>query len=67
MFKDIALSRDLMNEYTHRRERNGANSNMKLNAIALQRGTWPFTAKSYNVILPNDVRLGSSEVEIVAN
>ena len=67
MFKDMALSRDLMKEYTHRRERNGANSNMKLNAIALQRGTWPFTAKSYNVILPNDVRLGSSEVEIVAN
>ncbi|PCH33173.1 Cullin-domain-containing protein [Wolfiporia cocos MD-104 SS10] len=53
MFTDLALSRDIMREYTESRARLGIpESAQKLNVMVLQRSVWPFAARKYDVDLP---------------
>ncbi|KAI0358895.1 Cullin-4B [Trametes cingulata] len=53
MFKDLALSRDLMQEFLEYRRRKGeVGSAQKLNVMVLQRSSWPFTARKQDIDLP---------------
>ena len=54
MFRDLALSRDLMREFHEKAI--GGGSAEKLNVMVLQRSFWPFTARTKGDIdLPSDV------------
>lgn len=54
MFKDLALSRDSMNEYHSKLPDN--NPGRKMNAMVLQRSAWPFSVQKHTVDLPPAVR-----------
>lgn len=57
MFTDLALSRELMKEYTEPRgDRAVDTSTHLLTAMVLQRSFWPFTARKQDVALPEWVR-----------
>lgn len=53
MFKDLALSRDLMKEFIEKQERLGDASRIqKMNVMVLQRSSWPFAARKTDIDLP---------------
>ena len=53
MFKDLDLSRGLMQEYGEHRARQGDDVRKnKLNVMVLQRSFWPFTARKTDADLP---------------
>jgi cullin-4 len=54
MFKDMALSRDSMNEYHSWLPEK--NSGRRMNAMVLQRSAWPFSVQKHTVDLPPAVR-----------
>ncbi|KAI0078540.1 Cullin-domain-containing protein [Panus rudis PR-1116 ss-1] len=64
MFNDLALSRDMMNEYQKFRQRNKDAAAQKVNVMVLQSSFWPFSAKKSDVILPGDMQ---SELSKYAN
>ncbi len=50
MFKDLALSKDLMRDYHSKLPENS--SGRKLTAMVLQRSAWPFSVEKKTVDLP---------------
>ncbi|KAI0651391.1 Cullin-domain-containing protein [Trametes meyenii] len=54
MFTDLALSRDLMQEFLEHRRRRGTDDStvQKLTVMVLQRSNWPFSARKTDVDLP---------------
>ncbi|KAI0367469.1 Cullin-4B [Pilatotrama ljubarskyi] len=53
MFTDLALSRDLMQDFLeYRRKKGSVGSAQKLNVMVLQRSNWPFTARKQDIDLP---------------
>jgi hypothetical protein len=52
MFKDLNLSRDLVEEF-HRK--NGNPESLKLNVMVLQQSVWPFSRPQTDVDLPVEV------------
>ena len=55
MFRDLALSRDIMEEFHNKPI--GQGSAEKLNVMVLQRSFWPFSARTTDdILLPYDVR-----------
>lgn len=57
MFKDLALSRDLMREYHSKLPEDSAGH--LLTAMVLQRSAWPFTGQPHVVDLPPSVSIFS--------
>ncbi|KAI8983312.1 Cullin-domain-containing protein [Trametes punicea] len=53
MFTDLALSRDLMQDFLEYRRRKGdVGTAQKLTVMVLQRSNWPFTARKNDIDLP---------------
>ncbi|KAI0662359.1 Cullin-domain-containing protein [Cubamyces menziesii] len=53
MFTDLALSRDLMQDFLeYKRKKGDIGTVQKLNVMVLQRSNWPFTARKNDVDLP---------------
>ena len=53
MFTDLALSRDLMQDFLeYKRKKGDIGTLQKLNVMVLQRSNWPFTARKNDVDLP---------------
>jgi len=55
MFKDLALSKDLMRDYHSRLPEKS--TGLKLTAMVLQRSAWPFSVEKKTVDLPPTVCL----------
>ncbi|OSD05750.1 Cullin-domain-containing protein [Trametes coccinea BRFM310] len=54
MFTDLALSRDLMQDFLEYRRRKGdVGTAQKLTVMVLQRSNWPFTARKNDIDLPS--------------
>ncbi|KAF8650599.1 hypothetical protein AX16_005170 [Volvariella volvacea WC 439] len=54
MFKDLALSRELMRDYHARLD--AAHPGQKLSVMVLQRSAWPFTVQQQSVDLPMNMQ-----------
>ena len=53
MFKDLALSRDLMNTFLENQEKLGDVGRIqKMTVMVLQRSSWPFAARKTDIDLP---------------
>ncbi|KAH9850620.1 Cullin-domain-containing protein [Lenzites betulinus] len=53
MFTDLALSRDLMNDFLEQQRKKGElGTTQKLNVMVLQRSNWPFSARKKDIDLP---------------
>nr|VWP01822.1 Glutamyl-tRNA synthetase (EC [Ganoderma boninense] len=52
MFKDLALSRDLMGRFYEEKRLDEASSLRKMTAMVLQRSSWPFAARKTDILLP---------------
>jgi cullin 4 len=55
MFKDLALSRDMVQDYHSRLAQHS--SGRKLSVMVLQRSAWPFNVQKTTIDLPPNVRL----------
>jgi hypothetical protein len=55
MFKDLALSRDMVLDYHSKLPQDS--STRKLSAMVLQRSAWPFNVQKTTIDIPPDVRL----------
>lgn len=54
MFKDLALSREMMKDYHAKLPAN--DPAQKLSVMVLQRSAWPFSVRDKSVDLPPNVR-----------
>lgn len=54
MFKDLALSREMMREYHSKLPEKSEGH--KFSAMVLQRSAWPFSVQKHGVDLPLNVR-----------
>lgn len=53
MFTDLALSRDLMQDFLEQQRKRGELGTVqKLNVMVLQRSNWPFSARKKDIDLP---------------
>lgn len=62
MFTDLTLSRELMQDFLDRVQRNGGGLNTlsMMNVMVLQRSAWPFAARKTDIDLPRWVSTLSS-------
>lgn len=58
MFKDLALSRDMVHDYHSKLPQHS--SGRKLSIMVLQRSAWPFNVQKTTIDLPPDVSLPHS-------